>query len=286
MSEIDAELIGDEAEEAIDADAKVDGVQEQEQDFTPPEGMDAELYDNGALSADKVRERMDALKAEAEAAKTNEANMRKKLSTKGVVPSKLEEYSDGYEPAEEYKQFYENEEYKDGIAENLKAIDKLAFDNGMTKDQCKAIKDAFNQLLVSNGIVEDPEAVKSRNEEYVRTEKEKLGANADKIIEANVRFVENDNRFNENEKQLLIEFMDTRGAAAVNIVNKMRLGHGGEYAGDNIIPAQGASGGLPSDTELAREYYAKDTSASRRQEIIMQRLKSGRTGRLPQPDNL
>lgn len=87
MSEIDAELTGDEAEEAIDTDAKVDGVQEQEQDFTPPEGMDAELYDNGALSADKVRERINALKSEAETAKTNEANMRKKLSTRGVVPS-------------------------------------------------------------------------------------------------------------------------------------------------------------------------------------------------------
>lgn len=41
----------------------------------------------------------------------------------------------------------------------------------MTKDQCKAIKDAFNKLMVDNGLVEDPETQKARNEEFVRTEK-------------------------------------------------------------------------------------------------------------------
>ena len=280
MSEI--ELTGEAADEAIENDAYVDG---EEQQFTPPEGMEAELYDNGALSADKVKERIEALKSEVATAKTNENNMRKKLSTKGTVPEKEEDYAE-YEPSEEYKAFYENEEYKEGIAANLKAIDKLAFENGMTKDQCKAVKDAFNKLMVDNGLVEDPETQKARNEEFVRVEKEKLGADADRIIKANVTFVKNDNRFNEAEKDLLIEFMDTRGAAAVNIVNKMRLDFGGEYAGDNIIPASGASDGLPSDTELAREYYNKDTTQSRRFEIVKQRLEAGRTGRLPQPDKI
>lgn len=283
MSEI--ELTGEAADDAIENDAHVDGADEQEQQFTPPEGMEAELYDNGALSADKVKERIEALKSEVETAKTNEANMRKKLSTKGTVPEKEEDYAE-YEPAEEYKAFYENEEYKEGIAANLKAIDKLAFENGMTKDQCKAIKDAFNQLMVDNGLVESPEAIKARNDEFVKTEMEKLGADAERIIKANVTFVKNDNRFNEAEKNLLIEFMDTRGAAAVNIVNKMRLDFGGEYAGDNIIPSSSASDGLASDVDLAREYYNKDTSQARRFEIIQKRIEAGRTGKLPQPDKI
>lgn len=284
MSDIDSELTGEAADDAIKNDAHVDGAG-QEQQFTPPEGMEAELYDNGALSADKVKERIDTLKSEVETAKTNEANMRKKLSTKGTVPDKEEDYAE-YEPSEEYKEFYENEAYKEGIAANLKAIDKLAFENGMTKDQCKAIKDAFNKLMVDNGLVEDPETQKARNEEFVRTEKEKLGADADRIIKANVTFVKNDSRFNEEERNLLIEFMDTRGASAVNIINKMRLDFGGEYAGDNIIPASGASGGLPSDTELAREYYAKDTTQARRFEIMQKRIEAGRAGKLPQPDKI
>lgn len=284
MSDIDSELTGEAADGAIENDAHVDGA-DQEQQFTPPEGMEAELYDNGALSADKVKERIEALKSEVETAKTNEANMRKKLSTKGTAPDKEEDYAE-YEPSEEYKAFYENEAYKEGIAANLKAIDKLAFENGMTKDQCKAIKDAFNKLMVDNGLVEDPETQKARNEEFVRTEKEKLGADADRIIKANVTFVKNDSRFNEEERNLLIEFMDTRGAAAVNIINKMRLDFGGEYAGDNIIPASGASGGLPSDTELAREYYAKDTTQARRFEIMQKRIEAGRAGKLPQPDKI
>lgn len=283
MSEI--ELTGEAADDAIENDAHVDGADEQEQQFTPPEGMEAELYDNGALSADKVKERIEALKSEVETAKTNEANMRKKLSTKGTVPEKEEDYEE-YEPAEEYKAFYENEEYKEGIAANLKAIDKLAFENGMTKDQCKAIKDAFNQLMVDNGLVESPEAIKARNDEFVKTEMEKLGADAERIIKANVTFVKNDNRFNEAEKNLLIEFMDTRGAAAINIVNKMRLDFGGEYAGDNIIPSSSASDGLASDVDLAREYYNKDTSQARRFEIIQKRIEAGRTGKLPQPDKI
>ena len=283
MSETETEVIGNDADDGIEQNAVVDGADTQE--FTPPEGMEAELYENGTLSADKVKTRIEALKSEAETAKTNEANMRKKLSTK-TVPEKEEEYGEGYEPAEEYKQFYENEDYKEGIAANLKAIDKLAFENGMTKDQCKAIKDAFNKLIVENGLVEDKATFEAKQKEYIETEMKKLGGNAAEVIKRNVEFVSNDNRFNEEEKKLLIDFMDCNGAAAVNIVNKMRLGHGGEYAGDNIIPASTASSGLPSDTDLAREYYNKDTTSARRQEIMTQRIEAGRTGKLPQPDKL
>lgn len=285
MSDVDVELTGEAAENAIENDAVIDGADIKDSGFTPPEGMEAELYDNGALSADKVKSRIDALKSEAEAARTNEANMRKKLSTKGTVPEKVEDYGE-YTPSDEYKDIYANEEYKESLSESLKAIDKMAFDSGMTKDQCKAVKDMFSKFVVENNLVEDSATLEAKRQEYIETEMSKLGTNAVEVIKANVHFVQNDNRFNEAEKELLMDFMDTQGAAAVNIVNKMRLGHGGAYAGDNIIPASGASGGLPSDTELAREYYAKETSSTRRQEIMMKRIEAGRTGRLPQPDNL
>lgn len=283
MNEDDVELTGNDADDAIDTDAKVDGADTPE--FTPPEGMEAELYEDGNLSANKVKERIASLKSEVETAKTNENNMRKKLSTKGTVPDKLEDYGE-YTPNEEYKEFYENEDYKESLEANLKAIDKLAFENGMTKDQCKAVKDAFNQLIVENGLVEDKATIDARNQEYVKNEMAKLGSNAVEVITRNVEFVKNDNRFNENEKDFLLDMMDSGGAIAVNIVNKMRLGHGGEFAGDNIIPATSASGGIPSDTELAREYYNSSTSSSRRAEIIKQRIEAGRTGKLPQPDKI
>lgn len=285
MIDNEAELNGDDADDAIENDAKVDGADTQEQEFTPPEGMEAELYEKGALSADKVKERIEALKTEVQSAKTNEANMRKKLSTKGTVPEKIEDYSE-YTPDEAYKEYYENEDYKEGLEANLKAIDKLAFDNGMTKDQCKAVKDAFNKLIVENGIVEDKATIEARNQEYIKAEMEKLGKDAVQVITKNVEFVKNDNRFNENEKEFLLNMMDTGGAVAVTIVNKMRLGHGGEFAGDNIIPASGSSGGIPSDTDLAREYYNSETSSARRAEIIKQRIEAGRTGKLPQPDKI
>lgn len=283
MNEDDVELTGNDADDAIDTDAKLDGADTPE--FTPPEGMEAELYEDGNLSANKVKERIASLKSEVETAKTNENNMRKKLSTKGTVPDKLEDYGE-YTPNEEYKEFYENEDYKESLEANLKAIDKLAFKNGMTKDQCKAVKDAFNQLIVENGLVEDKATIDARNQEYVKNEMAKLGSNAVEVITRNVEFVKNDNRFNENEKDFLLDMMDSGGAIAVNIVNKMRLGHGGEFAGDNIIPATSASGGIPSDTELAREYYNSSTSSSRRAEIIKQRIEAGRTGKLPQPDKI
>ena len=285
MTDEDVELVGNDADDAIEEEAQVDGADTQEQEFTPPEGMEAELYDKGALSADKVKTRIDALKAEVESAKTNEANMRKKLSTKGTVPEKIEDYAE-YTPDEAYKEYYENEDYKEGLEANLKAIDKLAYENGMTKDQCKAVKDAFNKLIVENGIVEDKATIEARNQEYIKTEMEKLGKDAVTVITKNVEFVKNDNRFNENEKEFLLNMMDTGGAVAVTIVNKMRLGHGGEFAGDNIIPASGSSGGIPSDTELAREYYDSKTSTERRAEIIKMRLEAGRTGKLPQPDKI
>jgi len=285
MIDNEAELNGDDADDAIENAATVDGADTQEQEFTPPDGMEAELYEKGALSADKVKERIEALKSEVQSAKTNEANMRKKLSTKGTVPEKVEDYGE-YTPDEAYKEYYENEDYKEGLEANLKAIDKLAFDNGMTKDQCKAIKDAFNKLIVENGIVEDKATIEARNQEYIKAEMEKLGRDAVQVITKNVEFVKNDNRFNENEKEFLLNMMDTGGAVAVTIVNKMRLGHGGEFAGDNIIPASGSSGGIPSDTDLAREYYNSETSSARRAEIIKQRIEAGRTGKLPQPDKI
>lgn len=276
----DVELTGDDAEVETDATATVDGAETEK--FTPPEGMEEGLYDNGLLSADKVRERIEALKSEVETANTNANNMRKKLSVKGQAPEKIEDYGE-YEPAEEFKKFYDNDAYKEGLAENLKFIDQLAFDNGFTKEQCKAVKDALNQFMLTNGILEDEETISKRNEEYVAAEREKLGKNADELILKNVRFVENDNRFNEQERELLINFMDTKGAAAINIINKIRMGIGGQYAEDNIIPT-GKADGIASDTELAREYYAKDTSPARRAEIMQQRIDAGRTGRLPQPD--
>lgn len=285
MIDNEAELNGDDADDAIENDATVDGADTQEQEFTPPEGMEAELYEDGNLSANKVKERIASLKSEVETAKTNENNMRKKLSTKGTVPDKLEDYGE-YTPNEEYKEFYENEDYKESLEANLKAIDKLAFENGMTKDQCKAVKDAFNQLIVENGLVEDKATIDARNQEYVKNEMAKLGSNAVEVITRNVEFVKNDNRFNEKEKEFLLDMMDSGGAIAVNIVNKMRLGHGGEFAGDNIIPASGSSGGIPSDTDLAREYYNRETSSARRAEIIKQRIEAGRTGKLPQPDKI
>lgn len=285
MIDEEAELNGDDADDAIENDAQVDGADTQEQEFTPPEGMEAELYEKGALSADKVKERIEALKSEVQSAKTNEANMRKKLSTKGTVPEKVEDYGE-YTPDEAYKEYYENEDYKEGLEANLKAIDKLAFDNGMTKDQCKAVKDAFNKLIVENGIVEDKATIEARNQEYIKAEMEKLGKDAVQVIAKNVEFVKNDNRFNEPEKEFLLNMMDSGGAVAVTIVNKMRLGHGGEFAGDNIIPASGSSGGIPSDTDLAREYYNSETSSARRAEIIKQRIEAGRTGKLPQPDKI
>ena len=285
MIDNEAELNGDDADDAIENGATVDGADTQEQEFTPPEGMEAELYEKGALSADKVKERIEALKSEVQSAKTNEANMRKKLSTKGTVPEKVEDYGE-YTPDEAYKEYYENEDYKEGLEANLKAIDKLAFDNGMTKDQCKAVKDAFNKLIVENGIVEDKATIEARNQEYIKAEMEKLGKDAVQVIAKNVEFVKNDNRFNEPEKEFLLNMMDTGGAVAVTIVNKMRLGHGGEFAGDNIIPASGSSGGIPSDTDLAREYYNSETTSARRAEIIKQRIEAGRTGKLPQPDKI
>lgn len=281
----DVELVGNEADDAIENEAQIDGVDTQEQEFTPPDGMEAELYEKGALSAEKVKSRIEALKSEVESAKTNEANMRKKLSTKGTVPEKIEDYGE-YTPDEAYKEFYENEDYKEGLEANLKAIDELAFNNGMTKDQCKAVKDAFNKLIVENGIVEDKATIEARNQEYIKTEMEKLGKDAVNVITKNVEFVKNDNRFNENEKEFLLNMMDSGGAIAVTIVNKMRLGHGGEFAGDNIIPASGSSGGIPSDVELAKEYYNKETTVARRAEIMQQRIDAGRTGRLPQPDKI
>ena len=79
---------------------------------------------------------------------------------------------------------------------------------------------------IENGIVEDKETIEARNQEYIKTEMEKLGSNAVEVITKNVQFVNNDNRFNEAEKEALLNFLDMGGAVAVTAINKFRLGAG------------------------------------------------------------
>ena len=189
----------------------------------------------------------------------------------------INDYGD-YKPDSRYKKFYDND---DKTKNNLKEFNKLAKENNFSKEQHKAILDYLNGFMEKVGIFDtrsDAEK-KLEQEEWLKKEKEKLGEDADHIINSNVEFVNNFGMLNEEQKDELLKFM-AKDAISCSIVNVLR----NCLVEDKNIPTNLNIGGLPDDYTLAKEYNNPETSDRRREEILRQRIEAGRTGFLPLVD--
>ena len=242
-----------------------------------------DFYDeNGNFSPEKVQNLLDTEKQETEKYKKQALDMRRKLSKGVVVPSSIEEYDD-WTPDEKYAKFYNDSETEAGVfaKECLAEINKMAFENAFSKEQSSAVKNMFNQLMENLNIFETatPEEQNQKKLEWLRQEKEKLGEQADSIIEQSGNFYKNCNLFAPEEKQLILSLMN-QGAEGVRLFHKIKGLLAGNHLGDDI-PFSSGLNGLPDDYTLAREYNSITTTPERRFQILKLRQEAGRNGGLP-----
>lgn len=192
---------------------------------------------------------------------------------------KQQEIYKAYKPDSKFEKFYK--EGNKETAETIKAFNELATKNNLSLEQYKSMADFMNNTLAKNGVLDTRSEleIKAEQEQFIKEEKAKLGKNADTIIKSSLEFVNNFGMFNEEQRETLKEFLG-KNATNVSIVNTIKTCILGDKL-QNSIPTDVNVGSLPDDYTLAKEYYNSETTDQRREEIINERIKIGRTNFLP-----
>jgi len=275
------------------ADPKVDGTVDnlgrdnegKKPNTLYPEGFDADTYDldNGTVKTDAVLAKMNLAKEQAEKFEKQAKDLRKIVS-KGKAPEKADVYLETYDAPEGLERYY-GEEGNEDVKEVMTTLAETAKDLGLNTDQFKSVADVLNNAMVKAKVLDtrSDDAIAQEKADWIRSENGKLSNDpleARAIVDANVKFVKETTLLDEGQKKFLVDSMD-KGAIGISTVNVFRELFGGRGAD---IPTVGVTDtGLASEQSLAAEFYAKDTSNLRRQEIIQQRIEGGRKGGLPLP---
>ena len=249
-------------------------------DWTPPEGFDAEMFDeNHALKPDSVKAKFDAHAAEKANLEKQVADMRKKVSNKDALAT-AEEYSKGYKN-EEFTKFAEGEDEKAAfLKETLGNVDKIAKENGLSFAQANAVKEGLFGLMKDLGVV-DTRTAEEAAAAQLELQKGILGDDAEKIVKENTDWVKNYGLFSDKEKEMLVLAAEQGNPLINSVLHKFKALFGKSSSAD-IPPSNIANNdGLPTDTVLAQEYVNPNTSDARKMEILQQRAAAGRTGKLP-----
>lgn len=270
--------------ETVDKKEDVTSIKEENEgasvpeEVSPYEGLDANLYDERGL---KEAEAIQALKSAKESATKKDKQILdlRRIISKGVkVPESADEYDD-YQPGEDVKRYYEDTKSPVGqfVQGAMGRINEVAYDKAMTKEQAAAVKDLFNEFMTSVQLFEN----KSDEARMKRAEwrEQVLGKNADHIIDGNKRAFMNYNGFDDTEKQVISAAIerDPVLAGAMNKLRQLAFGTQGNIPTREYVD----NGSLPDDMTLAAEYSNPATTDKRREQIILARIKAGRTGSLP-----
>lgn len=253
---------------------------------TIPEGFDADIYDieSQSLKVDKVKERLESLKNESESYKKQALDLRRKLS-KGVdIPDNADKYKDDYVFDSKYDTVMSTDDVLGKFLNStLDEINQLAFDTGMTTQQAKAVKDNFFKLMENVSIIDTrtEEQKKSDNEAFVKEQKEILGENADAEIKANLQYIENTGFFEGKTREYIVN--ELRRNPCMNILVMKYRTIVGDRQGNIPASRDILDDGLKTEQEYSREYFAENTSPARREEILRERIKAGRTEKLQLP---
>jgi hypothetical protein len=247
---------------------------EGSQDWTPPEGFEAEMFDEQhAPKFDVIKAKFDSSAAELAKEKTNVENMRKMVSAKGGL-GKVEEYSSGFKPEGRISEILSDTESDQGkaLAKMLTDFDAVAHKSGLSLTQANDIKGEMFKLLDNVNVISlDPE---SRKTALAAAQKEVLGDNASAAIKTNADFVRSWNVLSDKEKEMLTLAAEQGNPHIVSVIDKIRVMFGKGKSSD--IPASANNDGLASDVALWDEYANPSTSPARKQEILTQRKAAGR----------
>lgn len=238
--------------------------------------IDQNLYDETGFKQQETAEYLRNMQEQAQKKDKQILDLRKIISKGVQVPESPDQYV--YHPAEDFEPYYQGE----GVVQNfvqasMEKINEVAFEKGMSNEQANAVKDLFNTFMQATNIFEDHSQEAQEKRDAYR--QQVLGENADQLMqELQVRFL-NNNRFSDDEKQVLLYSVNNNPvlAGALHKMNQLAFGTMGDIPMRSFVQ----NGALPDDETLAKEYMAKQTSNERRAEIVRQRVQAGRLNPLP-----
>lgn len=237
------------------------------------------VTEDGKLNPEGTKEFIKEIKTKEEMYEKRILDLRRKVSD-GKAPEKEEEYFLDYAPPDKkFEKFFDPKAPGAAEIKNIQGLlSKHYFEAGLTKRQGEDMSKMMLAVLESTGVLDTktPEQQYIEKGKWIDAQKHALGSNADNIIRETKIFVETSPAFTAKTKNLLLEWMNNKGAEAIDAIYQIK-----EVAGGSTIPSSiGAISGLPSDAELKREYMDGKTTDHRRQEIIHLRAKAGRQGKL------
>jgi hypothetical protein len=244
--------------------------------------LDPRLYtDDGKFNADGAKEYLAEIQAEKQKYEERLLGLRKVVSRNGDVVKEPTEYFQDFAPPERFNKFFNEEtpeETKEYLGGMINKLSSKYLDMGLNKQQALEMSNTILEVMEEVGVLD------TRTEEQKYIDKQKLiaeqmgslGANAEMLVREAEVFILNTPSFNATQKNRMLDMIKQGDVGLVDVIHSIKDSFGSKTGGvpSNIT----ALGGLKSDAEL-RDEYSK-ASPERREEIIRQRHKAGRAGKL------
>jgi hypothetical protein len=268
--------------EAIAPDPIVAEPAEPANPAEPEVVFDSRLYTkDGKFNPSGAKEFMDDVEKEKQKYEERLLGLRKVVSRNGEVVEKADDYFQDFAPPEKYEKFFSDdtpEETKMYMNDITAELANKYHDVGLNKQQAYEVSVSILELMEKVGVL-DTRTMEQKyidEQKFIKEQMSELGANASTLIREAETFIMNTPEFDAKQKNRMLDMIKAGDTGLVSVVHAIKDSFGSRTGGvpSNIT----ALGGLKSDTEL-REEYGK-ASPERRNEIIVQRHKAGRTGKL------
>jgi len=268
--------------QAPKATAKIEPATETPIDF------DKRLYtEDGKFNKDGAKEYVREIEEDKKKYEERILGLRKVVSRNGEVVKQADEYFQDYAPAERFNKYFSEEtpkETKEYLQKMTGDLSKRYLDIGLNKQQAFEVSNAILEVMEQVGVL-DTRTEEQRyidDQKYIQEQKQRLGANAENIIREAETFILSSNEFDARQKNKMLDMIKGGDMALVSIMHSIKDSFGSRTGG---VPSNITNlGGLPSDKDLWMEYQT--ANPLRRDEIIAQRAKAGRTGKLSDAGNI
>jgi hypothetical protein len=245
-------------------------LQAEEEAKQYPDGFDATTYDlkegriiDGVVSS-RLKENNDL--------KKQINDLKKIISKKTGAPDNESDYLENYKVDSKYKSYFEGEEGK----KLTDSVLNLAKEQKLSADAFSKVLDNTLAVLEQASIIDtEPESVKQqRQKEFIEEQKKLLGVDAEQIINDNLNFVKASGKFNVNEKQILIDVLNT-GAVGINLVNKIKNILTFDRQGKPDIPINLNPINATADVDTMRYKYKNAKDDKEAQIILKEAIEKG-----------
>jgi hypothetical protein len=246
------------------------------------DGFDDRLYTkDGKFNPDGAKEFISEVQTEKQKYEERLLGLRKVVSRNGDVVKDATEYFQDFAPPERFSKFFSEETPEDTRKYLGGMTDKLAnkyIDMGLNKQQALDVSNTILEIMEEVGVL-DTRTEEQRyidQQKMIKSQMGALGANAETLVREAEVFILNTPTFDALQKNRMLDMIKSGDVGLVSVIHSIKDSFGAKTGGvpNNITNL----GGLKPDEELRKEYA--QATPERRDEIIRQRYKAGRKGKL------